>query len=53
MIRNIICVGPALKKQIAGSRERLYRVAYSWCGDTMLTDDLVQETIETGICKQH
>jgi RNA polymerase sigma-70 factor (ECF subfamily) len=53
MIRNIICVGPALKKQIAGSRERLYRVAYSWCGDAMLADDFVQETIETGICKQH
>jgi RNA polymerase sigma-70 factor (ECF subfamily) len=53
MIRNMICAGPALKRQIAGSRERLYRVAYSWCGDAMLADDLVQEAIETGICKKH
>ena len=52
MIRNMICAGPALKKQIADSRDRLYRVAFSWCGDEMLADDLVQEAIETGICKR-
>ena len=52
MIRSIICTGPALKKRIADSRERLYRVALSWCGDEMLADDLVQEAIETGICKR-
>lgn len=52
MIINIICAGPALKKEIADSRDRLYRVAFSWCGDEMLADDLVQETIETAICKR-
>ena len=52
MIRDMICAGPALKKQIADSRDRLYRVAYSWCNDEMLADDLVQEAIETGISKR-
>ena len=49
---NMICAGPALKKQIADSRDRLYRVAFSWCNDEMLADDLVQEAIETGISKR-
>ena len=52
MIRNIICAKPALKSRIADSRDRLYRVAFSWCGDEMLADDLVQEAIETGIRKR-
>ena len=51
IIRGIICKGPALKRRIADSRERLYRVALSWCGDKMLADDLVQDAIETGILK--
>ncbi len=42
-----------LRDQIAGSRERLYRVAYAWCADEMLADDLVQETMKTGIAKIH
>jgi RNA polymerase sigma-70 factor (ECF subfamily) len=53
MIRNMICAGPAQKRRIADSRDRLYRVALSWCGDEMLADDLVQEAIETGILKSH
>lgn len=53
MIGNIICAGLAQKRRIADSRERLYRVALSWCGDEMLADDLVQETIEKGILKHH
>lgn len=48
----MICAGPALKRRIADSRDRLYRVAFSWCGDEMLADDLVQEAIETGISKR-
>ncbi|MDH3887449.1 MAG: RNA polymerase sigma factor, partial [Gammaproteobacteria bacterium] len=52
MIRNTICAGPALKREIADSRDRLYRVAFSWCNDAMLADDLVQEAIETGIRKR-
>jgi RNA polymerase sigma-70 factor (ECF subfamily) len=51
MIRNLLCEGPALRRRIADSRDRLYRVALAWCGDEMLADDLVQETIETGILK--
>ncbi len=38
-----------LKRRIAESRERLYRVALAWCGDEMLADDLVQETMASGI----
>jgi len=51
MIRTKVCAGPALKRRIADSRDRLYRVALSWCGDAMLADDLAQETIEAGILK--
>ena len=52
MIRSMFCAEPALKRQIADSRDRLYRVALSWCGEEMLADDLVQEAIETGIRKR-
>ena len=52
MIHRKICAGPALKRRIADSRDRLYRVALSWCGDEMLADDLVQEAIETGLRKR-
>lgn len=38
-----------LKRRIAESRDRLYRVALAWCGDEMLADDLVQETMASGI----
>ena len=51
MINNKLCAGPALRRRIADARDRLYRVALAWCGDEMLADDLVQETIETGIMK--
>lgn len=39
----------SLKRRIAESRDRLYRVALAWCGDAMLADDLVQETMASGI----
>lgn len=51
MIRDKLCTGPVLRRRIADSRDRLYRIALAWCGDEMLADDLVQETIETGILK--
>jgi RNA polymerase sigma-70 factor (ECF subfamily) len=41
-----------LKERIAESRERLYRVALAWCGDEMLADHLVQETLTCGIAKR-
>ena len=31
------------------SRERLYRIAYAWCHDAALADDLVQECLEKAI----
>ncbi len=34
-----------IRKKLAGYRPNLYRMAYSWCGDPSLADDLVQETI--------
>lgn len=43
----------SLKTRIAESRNRLYRVALAWCGDSMLADDLVQETLFIGINKCH
>lgn len=42
-----------IKNKIAGSRDRLYRVSLAWCGDQMLAEDLVHETIATGIDKCH
>jgi RNA polymerase sigma-70 factor (ECF subfamily) len=35
----------SLKKEFAARRNKLYRIAYSWCHDPALADDLVQETI--------
>lgn len=39
----------SLRGRIAEARTRLYRVALAWCGDEMLADDLVQETMANGI----
>jgi len=33
-----------LRAQVCNQRERLYRIAWSWCHDQHLADDLVQET---------
>ena len=38
-----------LKRAIADSRERLYRVALAWCGDQMLADDLAQEALAAAL----
>ena len=35
----------SLKAEFAKRRNKLYRIAYSWCHDAALADDLVQETI--------
>ena len=42
-----------MKARIAQSRSRLYRVAYSWCHDPCLADDLVQETLLKGLKSAH
>jgi RNA polymerase sigma-70 factor, ECF subfamily len=48
-----ICARSGLRKEIAASRVRLYRVALAWCGDRMLADDLVQEALSLGLQKAH
>jgi RNA polymerase sigma-70 factor (ECF subfamily) len=47
------CANRSLKHRIADSRDRLYRVALAWCGDPMLAEDLVQETLANGIANRH
>ncbi|MCG6936832.1 MAG: RNA polymerase sigma factor [Gammaproteobacteria bacterium] len=39
----------SLKAEFAARRGKLYRIAYSWCHDPALADDLVQETIYKAI----
>ena len=47
-----VCSTTPLQNRIAESRQKLYRVALAWCNDEMLADDLVQDTISTGM-KNH
>ena len=44
-ILNRICRNQELRAKLEESRPRLYRVAYSWCHDPALADDLTQETL--------
>lgn len=41
------------KERIAERRRRLYKVAYAWCCDRNLADDLVQETLTRAMSKRH
>jgi len=43
-IKNVIAAF-SLKTEFSSRRNKLYRIAYSWCHETALADDLVQETI--------
>ncbi len=43
-IKNLFA-STRLKHEFANRRNKLYRTAYSWCHNTSLADDLVQETI--------
>ena len=38
-----------LRRQIKALRPTLYRLAWSWCHDAQLADDLVQDTLVRGI----
>ena len=40
-----ICKNQQFKRTLADYRENLYRIAYSWCHNPALADDLVQETL--------
>lgn len=44
-----LCSTTPLHDRIVESRSKLYRIALAWCGDRMVADDLVQETIATGM----
>ena len=39
----------SLKTEFAARRNKLYRIAYAWCHDPALSDDLVQETMYKAI----
>jgi len=38
-----------LTRELCANRERLYKLAYSWCGDAMLADDLVQDAMKKAL----
>lgn len=40
-----------LVEQIKASRVRLYRLAFAWCHDAVLADDLAQETLARGLAR--
>jgi RNA polymerase sigma-70 factor (ECF subfamily) len=40
-----------LQRQICAERDRLYRIAWSWCHDSQQADDLVQETLARALAK--
>lgn len=44
VVKNFV-VALSMKSEFAARRNKLYRIAYSWCHDPALADDLVQETI--------
>ncbi|AOV18388.1 RNA polymerase subunit sigma-24 [Acidihalobacter aeolianus] len=46
-----ITLSKQFKKRIADERPRLYRMAYAWCCDPALADDLAQEAIAKGLQK--
>ena len=44
-MRSLFGVSAQLRARVEVQREPLYRLAYSWCHDAALADDLVQETM--------
>jgi RNA polymerase sigma-70 factor (ECF subfamily) len=42
---KLFCRNNASRKLLEDSRAQLYRVAYSWCHNPALADDIVQETL--------
>lgn len=43
----------AIKTRIAAARPRLYRLAYAWCHDPYLADDLAQDAMTKGLRAAH
>ena len=48
IVKNMIAAF-SLKKEFAARRNKLYRIAYTWCHDSALADDLVQESVYKAI----
>ncbi|HHO69416.1 MAG TPA: RNA polymerase sigma factor, partial [Gammaproteobacteria bacterium] len=44
-ILTSLCKTQQLKRTLVDHRDALYRIAYSWCHNPALADDLVQETL--------
>lgn len=44
-LRKLFCRNNESRKLLENSRAQLYRVAYSWCHNPALADDIVQETL--------
>jgi RNA polymerase sigma-70 factor (ECF subfamily) len=44
-IINRLFTAHYMRRKIADNRDRLYRVALAWCGDSSVADDLVQEAL--------
>ncbi len=44
-ILSMFCGSESFQKQLEQLRPKLYRVAFSWCNNASLADDLVQETL--------
>ncbi len=38
-----------LSQELCEQRNQFYRLAYSWCGDSMLADDLVQDALQKAL----
>jgi RNA polymerase sigma-70 factor, ECF subfamily len=50
---NFFCNDKFAIKRIQKHRNRLYRLAFSWCHDAMLADDITQETLTKAMQKLH
>ncbi len=44
-MRGLFGVSAQLRARVEAQREPLFRLAYSWCHDAALADDIVQETM--------
>lgn len=42
---DLLCRGRHFRSELKERRRRLYRIAYSWCFDPQLADDLAQEAL--------
>lgn len=44
-----LCRNRELRQKLEESRPHLFRVAYAWCHDASIADDLAQETLSKGL----